>query len=307
MPVLGSPEHGLEGRARLLGHGQEALGADDLPDGAAEDDLGRVTHPGVEDAVGGLGTELVGVEVAGDLGLLGEGHHVRRRRQAPVLKGPHFAGRPDARLHLVDDESGAVPRAELLDALEESRGGVEVPALALHGLHDDTGHMLARPCLCCEDLFGLLQATALLGSVLLGVLLQGVAEPGEGGSRPLQCGHVELVDGLGAGRRECSEGAAVKTAVKAEDYEILGTAGQGVRHAAGELCLAEVQRPAALGLALLRAEIDEGRFESVLVGAGAAGHGLHVSKACRRDGEQRSLQFFGPIRGRQEAQGGPVH
>src|SRR5687768_117008 len=75
-----------------------------LDDGAEDDGAGWVAHPGVELAVGLVGAELdVAVVVAGGLGLLGEGDHVGRGLEVPVLVRPELAGSANTGLHLVDD------------------------------------------------------------------------------------------------------------------------------------------------------------------------------------------------------------
>ncbi len=56
----------------------------------------------------------------------------------------HLPRPPHAGLHFVDDEQDAVLRGQLPQALQESRGGHEVPALALDGLDDDRRHLVGR-------------------------------------------------------------------------------------------------------------------------------------------------------------------
>lgn len=118
----------------------ELLVEDLADDGAAHDDTGWVADPGVELAVGLVGDELaVAEEVAGRLGLLGEGDDVRRGGEVPVGVAPELAGGAKAGLDLVDDEGDAVLLGQVAEALEEGGGGVVVAALALDGLDDEGG------------------------------------------------------------------------------------------------------------------------------------------------------------------------
>jgi succinate dehydrogenase/fumarate reductase flavoprotein subunit len=115
----------------------------------------------VELPVGLVGNQLlVAEEVAGSLGLLGEGDHVGRAGELPVLVAPELAScaealRPvsleitsdattqDGRLtslDLVHNHDGAVLLGDVTQALEEGGGGVVVTALALDGLDNQAGH-----------------------------------------------------------------------------------------------------------------------------------------------------------------------
>ena len=88
--------------------------------------------------VGFVGPEVrVAVVVAGCLGFLREGDHVRRLGQAPVFVGPEFACGADAGLDLVDDEEGAGSLCDFAQAFEKGGGGVVVAAFGLDGLDDD--------------------------------------------------------------------------------------------------------------------------------------------------------------------------
>ena len=82
----------------------------DFLDDCSEQDCARgVTHPGVELAVGLVGAEVRVAEiVAGGLGFLGEGDHIRRFCHVPVLMSPELAGGTDTGLDLVDDEEDVV-------------------------------------------------------------------------------------------------------------------------------------------------------------------------------------------------------
>lgn len=63
----------------VLGVVHQVQALDLLDDGTEEDGSGWVSHPGVELAVGLVWSEFrVAVVVAGSLGLLGEGHDIRR-------------------------------------------------------------------------------------------------------------------------------------------------------------------------------------------------------------------------------------
>lgn len=143
---LGEPLELTEEVVADLGGVLDEAEALDLVDDAAEEQGARgVAHPRVELAVGLVGAQgRVAEVVAGGLGLLAEGHHVRGRGQVPVLVGPELAGGADAGLHLVDDEEHAVLLGDLAQAAEEGGRGVVVAALGLNGLDDDgaRGHVV---------------------------------------------------------------------------------------------------------------------------------------------------------------------
>lgn len=199
-----------------------------LDDGAEENGARWVTHPRVELAVGLVGPQLgVAKVVASGLGLLGEGHHVGRRGQVPVVMGPELAGGADARLHLVDDQQHTVLLGDLAQAAEEGGRGVVVASLGLDGLNNDG----ARGDAVVEDQILDLGKGGLLGLlVLLNVFLQRVLEQREGGLGPVECGDVQLVDRLGAGGGERAEQAAVEGGLEGHDGELLRGAGRLVVH-----------------------------------------------------------------------------
>ncbi|CAG9941021.1 unnamed protein product [Clonostachys rosea f. rosea IK726] len=138
--VLGSEllELGVEDLANAGGLLDEFLVEDLTNNSAAHDDTGWVADPGVELAVGLVGDELaVAEEVAGRLGLLGEGDDVGRGGEVPVGVAPELSGGAEAGLDLVDDEGDAVLLRQVTETLEEGGGGVVVAALALDGLDDE--------------------------------------------------------------------------------------------------------------------------------------------------------------------------
>lgn len=191
----------------------------DLLDDTAEDQgTGWVTHPGVELTVRLVGAESrVAEVVTSGLGLLGEGDHVRRGGQVPVVVGPELAGSTDTGLHLVDDEEHLVALGDVTQALEEGGRGVVVTTLGLDGLDHDGGHGVVE---LLDETLDLLEAALLLGGVLLDVLLQRVLQLGEGSLGPVKGGDVQLVDGLGAGGGQGTEETAVEGRLEGQDGEL---------------------------------------------------------------------------------------
>src|SRR3569833_19915 len=188
-------ELGEEVVADLGGAADEVAVHDLVDDGAEEQGAGGVAHPRVELAVGLVGAQLgVAVVVAGGLGLLGEGDHVRGLGQIPVLVRPEAAGGADARLDLVDDEEHAVLARQGAQAAEAGGRRVVVAALGLAGLDEAGGrrHVEVE-----DEVLHLGEGVGLGALVGLGVLVQGVLQLRERGVRPVEGGDVELVDGLG--------------------------------------------------------------------------------------------------------------
>ncbi|KAI6767168.1 hypothetical protein HG531_011528 [Fusarium graminearum] len=170
--VLGSEalELGVQLATDAGGLLDQLLVEDLLDDSLAHDDTGWVTNPGVELTVGLVGDEhLVSEEVASSLGLLGEGNHVRRRAQVPVVVAPEGTGSTETSLDLISDEDTAVLLGDITETLEERGRSVVVTTLGLNGLNDKTSDG-AVPC--GHDTLDLLKASLLLSSVLLGVVLE---------------------------------------------------------------------------------------------------------------------------------------
>ena len=165
-----------------------------LDDSLAHDDTGWVTNPSVELTVGLIGNEhLVSEEVASSLSLLGEGDHIGRRAQVPVVMSPEGTGGTETGLDLISNEDTSVLLGDVTETLEERRGSVVVTTLGLDRLNDETGNG-AVPC--GHDALDLLEASLLLSSVLLGVVLKRVLESRERSLGPVEARDVELVDGL---------------------------------------------------------------------------------------------------------------
>lgn len=109
-----------------------------VDDGFEEQSLGGVAHPGVELAVGFVGSKGgIAKVVSGRLGFLGEGDHVWRFAQMPVFVRPEFAGRADACLDFVDDEYDVVAFCDFAETVEECWGSVVVAAFGLDGFDYD--------------------------------------------------------------------------------------------------------------------------------------------------------------------------
>lgn len=236
----------------------QLLVKDLLNDSLAHDDTGRVTDPGVELAVGLVGDEhLVTEEVSGSLGLLGEGDHVRRGGQVPVVVSPEGTGGTEAGLDLISDENTAVLLGDVTETLEEGGGSVVVTTLRLNRLNDETSNG-AVPC--GHDALNLLEASLLLSGVVLDMLLKRVLESRERSLGPVEARDVELVNGLGAGGGKRAETTAMERVLEAHDGE-LGGARLGVLKARADLLLVP------LGVATLSAAVEhEGGLVGQLVG-----------------------------------------
>lgn len=89
-------------------------------DASEEQSPRGVTHPGVELSVGLVGPQGgIAEEVASGLGLLGEGHHVGRCLEVPVLMRPELARGSNTSLDLVDNHEDVLALGDLAKALEE--------------------------------------------------------------------------------------------------------------------------------------------------------------------------------------------
>lgn len=271
-----------------------------LNDGTEDEAASRVTHPGVELAVGLVGAQVLGgVVVAGGLSLLGEGDHVGRVLEIPVLVRPELASGANAGLDLVGNEEDVVLAGEGAELLEELGAGVVVAALGLDGLdHDGGGGQVPGG----DEVLNLVEGGLLGLAVLLDVVLERVLELGEGGLGPVKGGDVELVDGLGAGGGEGAKEAAVKGRLEGEDGQ-LGGAGGLVVHARGQLLLAKVDVGAA---ALALAAVHEGGLVGELVGVGAGEGRVDVVEALGGNLEDAGAQDLGPVVGGEVAEGRTV-
>ena len=274
----------------------------DLLDDSAEDQgTGWVTHPGVELAVGLVGAQGgVAVVVTGGLGLLGEGDHVRGRGQVPVVVGPELTGGTDTGLHLVDDEEDVGALGDVAETLEEGGRGVVVTTLGLDGLDHHGGDGVVE---LLDETLNLGQATLLLGSVLLDVLLQRVLQLGEGGLGPVKGGDIQLVDGLAAGGGQGAEETAVEGRLEGENGQV-GGARALVVHSGDQLILGEVGVDATT---LHLAVVHEGGLVGSLVGIGTSHGGEDLVEALGGSTEDSSLENLSPVRGGEVTQGGAVN
>lgn len=220
-------EAGVQVVAGLGGVLDQVEALDLVDDAAEEQGAGGVTHPGVELAIRLVGPQFVVAEVVtSGLGLLGEGDHVGRGLEVPVLVSPELAGGTDTGLNLVNDHEDVVALGDLTQATEELGRGVVVTTLRLDGLDDDGSR---RVVVLLDQTLGLLKAALLLSSVLSSVLVEWVLEVGEGSLGPIEGGDVELVDGLAASGAEGAEQTTVETSLEGHDGQ-LGSARHGVVH-----------------------------------------------------------------------------
>src|SRR5450830_766763 len=115
----------------------------------------EIAAPGRVDPGGDLedGIDVVDAIVDGDpadLRLLAEDEDVRD--DAGLLEGPHRAGHPHARLHLVADQEKLVFVGEAPEAAEELGPEVVVAPLALDRLDDEGGDLVSALCQGVPDL-----------------------------------------------------------------------------------------------------------------------------------------------------------
>lgn len=103
---------------------------------------------------------------------LAEGDNVRWSVKVEMLMAPHLASGATARLHLVDQQRGAILPGNLLQTLEELRRALVVSTLGLDWLDDDAGHGPALLGVVLEQLLHLSKAPLVHGGVLAHVLLQ---------------------------------------------------------------------------------------------------------------------------------------
>ncbi|KUI60105.1 hypothetical protein VP1G_11164 [Cytospora mali] len=280
--------------------GDQVVLLDLLDDGTEQDSPGWVTHPCVELPVWLVGPQLrVAVVVACRLRLLGKGHHVGRRGKVPVVVGPELASRTDTSLHLVHNQENSVLLGELTEATEELGRGMVVTTLGLDGLDDDSTRGQVPG---LDEVLDLGKRVLLGLAVLLNMLLERVLEQGEGGLGPIKSGNVELVDRLGAGGGKGAKQTAVEGGPEGQDGQLRSTRGLVV-HRRGQFLLSELN---VVATTLLLSLPHESRLVSRLVGVRAGHGGEHLVEALGGHLEDTRSQDFGPVVGREVAQGGPV-
>lgn len=286
--ALETSEEVVTGDAGVL---DEAETLNLLGDTAEDQSAGWVTHPGVELTVRLVGAQSwVAEVVTGGLGLLGEGDHVGRSGQVPVVVSPELTGGTDTGLDLVDDEENVGALGDVSQTLEESRRGVVVTTLGLDGLDDDGGNGVVE---LLDQTLDLLEAALLLLGVLLDVVLKRVLELGEGGLGPVEGRNIHLVDGLGASGGEGAKQTAVETRLEREDGQLRRTRGL-VGHGSQKLLLGELNLGATT---LLLAVVHESSLVGGLVGIRASHGSENLVKALGGSLEDTGLQGVSPIGG----------
>ena len=231
----------LEARVQISTSGRSVLNQTKtlnlLNDATEDQSTGGVTHPGVELTVRLVGTQGgVSIVVTGRLSLLGEGDHVRRGLEVPVVVGPELSGGTNTGLHLIHNEEHIVALSDFPQALEESGRGVVVTTLGLNGLDHNSRN---RVVVLLEQLLNFLQAALLLLSILLGMLLQRVFQRWEGSLRPVKGRDIQLVDGLAARRGQTAKETAVESGLEGQDGQ-LGRSRLLVLHGAFHILLGEL-------------------------------------------------------------------
>lgn len=182
----------------LAGHvdiGQELLLLDDLHDFLEQEDLARIAHPGVEDPVRLIRNEVVVVEVATQLQLLAEGHHIGRTLQLEVLVGPEFSSATSTGLDLIDQKGDAILLANSLEAPKELGRCLVVASFALNRFNDDSGNRILAGVL-LNEILHFAKALFVLLLVVRHVFVQGISILGKRGNGPVERWNVQLMDVL---------------------------------------------------------------------------------------------------------------
>lgn len=279
-------------------HEVEAL---DFANYAAEEQgFGWVTHPGVELTVRLVGTQFLGaVVITSSLSLFGEGNHVGRVLEVPVLVSPEFAGGANTSLNLVDNQENIVLAGQSAQLLEESWASMVVTTLALNRLNDDSSRGKVPG---LDQVLNLIQAGLFSLGILFSVLVERIFKLGEGRLGPVKGRNIQLVNRLGAGSGQAAEQAAVETSLEGQNRELSG-ARSLVVHGTLNLLRSEVDiGTTSLSLSL----VHEGSFVGNFVGIGT-GHGsVDIIKALGCDLEDTSLEDISPSVGREVAQGRTV-
>ena len=273
------------------GRVRDQVQAGDLSvDGAEEEGAAGVAHPGVELAVGLVGAQgRVCVVVAGGLGFLAEGDHVRGVVEVPVLVGPELAGGADAGLDLVDDEEDVVFAGQGPQAAEEVWGGVVVAAFGLDGLGDDGGGFVVVG---GEEVLDLVQTALFFFGIFLGVGVEWVFAGREGCLRPVESWNVEFMDWLATGSAETAKKPTVEGSLEGEDAQGFLARGHLVVHRGlfflgGEFDIGTTS--------LLLARVHERGFVCELVGIASRCASEDLIEAFGCGGEDTRLEYFSPI------------
>jgi len=96
---------------------------------------------------------------------------------------PKLASSTNACLDFIDDQQYIVLASNFTNASEEGWAGVIVTTFRLYWLYDDSGDWIRE----FEDkLFHFFQASALFGSVSVGMLFKRILEVREGSLRPVE-------------------------------------------------------------------------------------------------------------------------
>ena len=290
----------LEARVQISTSGRSVLNQTKtlnlLNDATEDQSTGGVTHPGVELTVRLVGTQGgVSIVVTGRLSLLGEGDHVRRGLEVPVVVGPELSGGTNTSLHLIHNEEHIVALSDFPQALEESGRGVVVTTLGLNGLDHNSRN---RVVVLLEQLLNFLQAALLLLSILLGMLLQRVFQRWEGSLRPVKGRDIQFVDGLAACRAQTAKETAVESGLEGQDGQ-LGRSRLLVLHGAFHILLGELN----LGSPTLKLTVvHECGLVGSFVGIRACHGREHLVQTLGSNPEHAGLENLGPVSRREVTQ-----
>lgn len=211
---------------------------------------------------------------------------------------PELASSTKASLDLIGDQGDVILLGDVTETLEEGGGSVVVTTLRLDGLNDETGHG-ADPRL--DEVLNLLEASLLLGLVLLDMLLKRVLEGREGSLGPVEAGDIELVDSLGSGGGERTEATAVEGVSEAHDGKI-GRTGLGVVKARSLLLLGPLDTLTSLSAAVEH----EGGLVGKLVGLRSGLSSEDLVEALGGNLHETGVEEVNPLVGGEVANGRSV-
>jgi len=101
----------------------------------------------------------------------------------PVIVCPKLASGTNTCLDLVDNQQYVVLAGDLTNAAEEGWTGVVVTTFRLNWFYDDSGNWVRE---FDDEFLHFLQAAALFGCVLVGVLIERIPEVWEWSLRPIE-------------------------------------------------------------------------------------------------------------------------
>ena len=201
---------------------------DDLDEPAAAHHVHEVAAPGRVDAagldehvVGDLIDAGIGIDAA-DLRLLAETDDIGL--DVVMLPEPGLARTVKTRLDFIEDQHGVFFVGELAKPGEKLGAEVIVATLALHGLDDDRGNLVA---MFCERRLDLIVSALFLGLDVVGDVAfkvednRGIMHP-----RPVELGEQADLVGHGVGEAHGVARATMKRLLKMQDHQVVDIIGK---------------------------------------------------------------------------------